>query len=371
MGQKIPTKQIQIWDHLSKKNISCGVWGTMNSKYKKNDNLNLYFPDPWNFRDKLFPKKLNYLFYLPNYYSKNYLKFSKVKIFFLGIIFFYGIIVNKSFWYLIKQSHIFFKFFLKRGFKNYILFFIFDLISLNIIHQLNKKKKIDFLVIFLNSLAHFQHNNWDEKKIEEDYFIFVDKICKIILKIKNDYNSLIVFNGFTQKKIKTEYLVRPKNPKSFLHNLDIKFVRFEQDMTNGALIFFKSKKELERSFRILGKYKFFGLNVFSVKKISKKSIFYKFKIKFFKKKFFFENFKRQNIKRIVNYYTKQKISFDKKYSKKEYLSFMKQIELIKTTGIHTPEGTLMYKNININNFTKSRTLENHKIFYLIKNFFKK
>ena len=108
LGQKIPKKQIQIWDLLSKKKIPCGIWGTMNSKLKKNNYINMYFPDPWNFRDKLYPKKLNYLFYLPSYYSKNYLKYSKIKIFNLSILFVYGLIINNCLSFLIKNSFFFY-----------------------------------------------------------------------------------------------------------------------------------------------------------------------------------------------------------------------------------------------------------------------
>ena len=184
---------------------------------------------------------------------------------------------------MIKNFYLFSKIILTKGLKNYVLFFIFDLISLNIVNKFNQKTKLDFLIVFLNSLAHFQHNNWDEKNNEKDYFIFVEEICKLIFEIKKNYSSLIIFNGFTQKKIKTEFLVRPINPTNFLNYLKIKFEKFEQDMTNGAFIFFKNRNDLKESFKILNNYKFFGLNVFSVKKVSKKSIFYKFKIKFLKK----------------------------------------------------------------------------------------
>ncbi len=369
LGQKIPNKQIQIWDKLSKKKISCGIWGTMNSKYNKNENIKIYFPDPWNFRDGLHPKKLKYLFYLPSYYSKNYLNYSKTKIFFLSVLFLYGVIINNSFWFLLKNFFLFFKFILKRGLKNYILFFIFDLISLNIVSELNKKKKLDFLMIFLNSLAHFQHNNWDEKNNEKDYFVFVNEICKLILKIQKNYDSLIIFNGFTQKKIKTEYLIRPTDPKKFLQNLGINFHRFEQDMTNGAFIFFNDNKSLNKSFKKLNNYKFFGLNVFLVKKVSKKSIFYKFRIKFLKNNFVFDDFKERTIKNITDYYISKKIYFDTNYTEKEFTHFISQISLIKTTGVHSPDGHLLYKNIKMKNKQKPTNLQNHKIFDLIKNFF--
>ena len=46
--------------------------------------------------------------------------------------------------------------------------------------------------------------------------MFVENIFK---KFKNkNYNSVLIFNGFTQK-IPIEYLLRPKNPKNFYQNL--------------------------------------------------------------------------------------------------------------------------------------------------------
>ena len=88
IGQNLNKDLIQIWDILSKNKISCSVWGAMNSKFKKNNYINYYFPDPWNFRDKTFPTKLMGLYYLPNYYAKNYLKVNFFKFLLYLLIFF-------------------------------------------------------------------------------------------------------------------------------------------------------------------------------------------------------------------------------------------------------------------------------------------
>ena len=73
LGQRIEKNICQIWDVLSKKKISCSVYGTMNSCLKINKYINYYLPDPWNFRDKTWPKSLMGLYFLPNYYAKNYI----------------------------------------------------------------------------------------------------------------------------------------------------------------------------------------------------------------------------------------------------------------------------------------------------------
>ena len=103
LGQKIDPKFIQIWDTLSQKKISCSIWGTMNSKLNYNKNIDLYFPDPWNFNDTPYPKNLQSLYLLPNYYAKNYLDFSILKIIYFALIFFFGCLKNNLLNFFLKK----------------------------------------------------------------------------------------------------------------------------------------------------------------------------------------------------------------------------------------------------------------------------
>ena len=200
LGQPIKKDLVQIWDKLSKNKISCSVWGTMNSKFKKNKYLDYYFPDPWNFRDKVWPKKLMGLNYLPNYYAKNYLKFNFFKVFYYLITFLSTLIFNVKLTGLFKDFIFSFYLFIRKGIKNFILFFLYDLIFLHLFKFSIKKKKSSFSMIFLNSIAHYQHNNWNELENERYFFIFVEKIFSNILILKKEFSSTIIFNGFTQKK---------------------------------------------------------------------------------------------------------------------------------------------------------------------------
>ena len=109
-----------------------------------------------------------------------------------------------------------------KGFKNFI-YFLYDQILLNIFQQTVQKKKSLFSLIFLNSIAHYQHNNWDEINNEKYFFYYVENIFEKILKLKKDFKSILILNGFTQKKINKEYLLRPKNPKKFL----LKFIKLK------------------------------------------------------------------------------------------------------------------------------------------------
>ena len=152
LGQHIEKNVNQIWDVLSQKKISCSIYGTMNSRLKKNKYINFYLPDPWNFRDKTWPKNLMGLYFLPNYYAKNYLKFSYIKFFYYSINFFISLISNSKIFSLLNDLVFASKIMLKMGVKNYILFFLYDLIILNIFSHNNQKKKSSFSIIFFSVL---------------------------------------------------------------------------------------------------------------------------------------------------------------------------------------------------------------------------
>lgn len=365
LGQSVHKTQLQIWDILSKNKISCSVWGTMNSKLKKNKYLNYYFPDPWNFRDNTYPKKLMGLYFLPNYYAKNYLKFNFFRFFYFSILFFSTLVNYVNLKIFIKDLFLSFKLVIKKGIKNFALFFLFDQIFLNILHKTTQKKKSNFSMIFLNSIAHYQHNNWNETEYEKYFFLYVDDIFKKILEIKKEFNSFILFNGFTQRKISTHYILRPKDPNKFLSRF-IKFKKLEQDMTNGGFIFFDDKKKRNFALKILSKLTCFEKNIFYLQKFNSSSIYYKINLK--SKKILNDHnvsFKKSNSKR----YLVENIKLKKKIIKQTDVSdyFIKNIKFIKSTGVHTPQGLLFHYNLKkLNN---KNMIENHKIFKFLSQHF--
>jgi hypothetical protein len=358
LGQPVK-KIIQIWDFLCKNKIYSSVWGAMNSTIKNSKYLNFYFPDPWNFNDMSKPIHLMKLYLLPNYYAKNYLKFNIFKFFLLTLFFVIGLIKNSKLGDFISDIIFSLKIILKNGFKNYILFFLFDIFFMNVVANYSKKKKSQFSLIFLNSIAHFQHNNWNEKKHEETFFRCTERIFKKIEKIKLQYKSLIIFNGFTQKRIKNEYILRPKDPSKFLLNF-INFKSLEQDMTNGGYIFFKDKKKMQISLEILNQLYYLNKKIFYIEKFDDKTISYKINIK--SKKILTIRTKDQNLIEINKNVTKS-IVMKKDISK----FFIKNIKCIKTTGAHVSNGLLLYDNFN--SFKSNHKIENHLIFsYICKHF---
>ncbi len=369
LGQKINNKVSFIWDSLAKKNIDCFVWGSINSKFNENKYLKVFFPDPWNYYSKTKPEKLKNLHLLPKYYAKNYTQPNFFKIIKYSIIFFYSFIKNNGINFLIKYFFLIFSITLKQGLKNFILFFLFDLISLHLFNKNIQTNNKCFSYIFLNSLAHFQHNNWSDKKVEKYYFIFVEQFAKEIFEIYKKHSSLLVFNGFSQIKTNKEYLIRPKNPHLFLKKI-VKFKNLEQDMTNGGFLFFKNKLDSNRALKKLKNYKICGLNIFEILQKKDKSLYYRIIVKTNK------NLNKRNIlglkKNVLENCFKYENNFKKikmNLNRKELSDFLNSVKLIKSTGIHSQNGILFMDKVPT--LYNRSILENHKIFNIFESYFLK
>ena len=367
-GQSVPNKLIQIWDYLAKKNFKCAIWGTMNSKYKKNKNIEIFFPDPWNNQTIVKPKKLKNLYDLPRSYAQNYTDFNLFNNFKKILKFLFFCLNLNIFFYFIKNFFLYFKIIASTGIKNYLLFFLFDIISLKFFFNLTQNKNLNFSLIFLNSSAHFQHNNWDEKDNYYKYFLLNNEIFKLIFKISENYDEVLIYNGFTQKRINPEFIIRPVNPKKFIRNIGVNYESFNSNMTNGGIISFKNKIQRDKSLKILKKYNIYGYKIFEIKQLSEKKIFFRIQIKSFynfnsiiNKKFN----KNEIIKKLS--YEKNSLKIINNNINRDFDSFRSQMTFIKTTGKHIFEGNILFKN----NLIKKLKIENTNIFFIIKKYFEK
>ena len=366
-GQTIKKVENQIWDILASKKIACSVWGPMNSLYKPNKNLKLYFPDPWNHKAVAHPKSLNYFLNLAKYYGANYTDFYNFQFITILSKTIRKLFFSKILLYFLSNFIFFTKILFNHKLRNYILFFIFDLISFLKFENLIKKNNSKFCMIFLNSFAHFQHNNWNDKN-DKIFFLFAEKIFKRINYLASFYDDTILFNSFTQKKIKTEYSLRPQNPYLFLRSLGLKIKNLDQNMTNGGILTFKKKDDLLAAYKILNDFKFLEFKFFYVEQLGQNRLFYKITLRAKVKK---KLIKTQNLskKEILKYFkyninTNNNLK-DKLYSIDE--KFWNKIIFIKTSGVHIPKGEFFYTSNNIK--IREKQIFNHNIFKILKNYF--
>ena len=367
LGEDIFLKQNQIWDILAKKSKKVLIWGPMNSKLRKNKNLKIFFPDPWNSVQATKPKRLSYLSLLPNYYARNYLKPNKFYLIKYGLLFFYGLFINGYALRLIKFLPFLAKTFCLKGLNNYLLFLLLDLISIIGLKKESKKFKPDFSFIFLNSIAHFQHNHWNELSEQKNFFQFLDLIFLELISLEKNYDAKLLFNGFSQKRTRDQYIIRPHRPQKFLKNIGLTFKKLNQNMTNGGLIFFRNKQEKNKNLRILNGIKLGKLYFFETHEIDDKTIFYRIQII---SKAPIDYINSRNINKLLVY--------DKNQNKKQIGKFLLNLtvddlinfKFIKSTGSHVTSGLLLHENIDINKkYIKKTKILNHNIFKIIQDFF--
>ena len=202
---------------------------------------------------------------------------------------------------------------------------------------------------------------------QKTFFEFLNIICFELNNLNNYYDAKLIYNGFSQKKTANKYILRPKNPENFLNMIGINFLKLNQNMTNGGLIFFKDTKQKDRGLYILKKIKLGKFYFYETHVINNKTIFYRIQV--------ISNVAVENIN--ISDVSKY-LTYDKKIKKQKNISNhinMTQKNLlslgsIKSTGAHVNSGLFLHENININKkYIKKNNILNHNIFKIILDYF--
>ena len=273
----------QVWEVLSDKGISSGVWGVLNASYANAKNCLFFLPDPWTFSERAHPEELNELLALPRYYSKNYLHVEKSALIGSALRMLRFLFRPKIAFKLIGLVPVFTKTIINHGLNNYALFSLFDVLNAAIFQVYHKNYQPRFSIIFLNSIAHVQHHHWTGdshlSKQMRCCLALMDRALSLIFK-NNIKEDMVIINGLTQVQSidDNEYLYRQINPSDFLGQAGIKFSHVEQLMTNDAHVFFDSQEDMETAYQALKEATITGRYVFDVKKYHDDSqkLFYQF-----------------------------------------------------------------------------------------------
>jgi hypothetical protein len=369
IGQKLDKDIPQVWESIAKKNYKIILWGAFNSILKNKKNINIFFPDPWSYTQKPYPLSFKNLLDLPRYYALNYPNINFFKFSLNVINFFKKIFLSKVFFYLSKNFLNYLKMIIKFKLKSFNYYFFLDLISLKFISIDIQKKNTDFAIIALNSFAHFQHNFWDEKKYEYAYFWYLNEMIIEMKKISKNFNSILIYNGFSQKKIDPIFYIRPKNPTHFFDILGIRFLDIKPNMTSGGHVFFANTNDKKKCIETLNNICLYGKKLFCIKNYNHENkIYYNFNLVFFKipkntKKINKNNCKKY-FKTLIDHKTYQKTIKNDTVDK-----ILDGVVFNKSTSDHTREGVLYYKNFSPILKIKKKKIENHVLSSYIKKYF--
>lgn len=368
IGQDLNLKIDQLWDVLARKEISTSVWGAFNANLRSKKKIDLFFPDPWSYNQKTYPRKFDDYLKLPRYYAQSYPSPDKFKLIKYSFLFFKKLFFSSNFSYLFKNSFIISYFFIKSNFKSFNLYFFLDLASLLILKKNLNYKKSDFVILAMNCFAHYQHNFWDNKKYEYIYFWYLNEMIKILNTITPSYNSTITCNGFSQKKIKAIFHLRPKKINNFFKTLGINYISIKANMTAGVTIFFKDTKNKTFAINRLKDIAIFDYPLFEIQDYKNKNvIFCKFQLVLKKKIISFDNINKSNYS---SYFQEpsNKITGSKFLDKIFLNNLFKQLIFIRSTSVHKSDGLLFYDGFFSLSKTKKK-IPNHIIFNHIINYF--
>jgi hypothetical protein len=341
----------QLWEELSDKGVTSGIWGAMNACKGSADKSIFFLPDPWTDSENAFPKELNVLLDPIRHLSKNYLHRSNIyllkKLFgILKLIF-----SNWLFFSFFKEVFILCYNIIRFRAKSFVFISFYDYISTLLFLKYKKKKKPDFSILFLNSLAHLQHHHWKDldpsKNPPLKYGLkYIDRILGKIFNTLEKDEIFLIANAFSQKNTNEDtpwILYRPKDQSEFLKAIGVEHSKVEALMTHDAHIYFKDKKDAIRAREILSSIKILNNKLFLIESYpeEEKKLFYRI---------CFTHILPNDVKFVVG--------------DKEYLFFSFFYPIVQRTGKHTAEGSLLS---NKNLFVKK--IQNHEIYNLIRGLF--
>ena len=248
----------QLWEELSEKGITSGIWGAMNASRGQASHCLFFLPDPWTYSEPGFPVQIKKMLQLPRYLAKNYGQLSALKILKYVPAFLTALLSPPILVRLLKELPSFCSSLIRYKGAHFVYICFADLVLSDVFLVFKKKYDPQFSVIFLNSLAHTQHHHWVKEDISQNdklkyCLINIDKIFGRFLK-ELESEALIVFNGLSQKNTAQEpswNLYRQFDQMTFLRAMNLNPTKVESLMTHDAHVFFETQAQAQSAYKIL------------------------------------------------------------------------------------------------------------------------
>jgi hypothetical protein len=215
--------------------------------------------------------------------------------------------------------------------------------------RLRRKSYPDFSLIFLNHIAHLQHQFWavaDEQHPEMALGLRMnDAMLGLLLGGRLEGEALVVMNGLKQENVARRgfNVYRQINPEATLTAIGVEYGRVEQCMTNDAHILFTTVHDADTAQARLERCRLSdGHAAFFVERESPLQVFYQTA---------FEHEVAPST---------ELICYDR------VLDFYDLFQLIcERTGAHVPQGDVFYDGLSI-----PGRLPNHEMFHHLIGFFR-
>ncbi|MEO1252688.1 MAG: hypothetical protein AAFW81_10120 [Pseudomonadota bacterium] len=208
----------QIWEAVAGSGRRWMAWGVMNAPMGSAPGCEAFLPDPWSFDEAPHPEELGDFLALPRYVARNYLEFSRAEAF-AQFVRFIRYVAPPAHWPTVARlAQRAVRGAFSPGVDLHSLTTLFDYLSALEFTRVKKKARPDYAVIFLNHIAHLQHQFWTANDGLHPQMRFGLEICDLIMGMLLDAcaadEAVIVMNGLKQKNVAGQgfYVYRQINP---------------------------------------------------------------------------------------------------------------------------------------------------------------
>jgi hypothetical protein len=263
----------QIWEVLSARGLSSGVWGAMNARRGQAPLCKFFVPDPWTFTESAYPARLSAFLDFPRYFARNYLSASKWRLVKLFARFGLGLLKHPR--SLLDALRILPHFLacIRRFPTEIFSYFAFaELLLARVFFDHKRHEQTDFNLFFINGIAHLQHYDWHatplaENKRFEFGFRVLDSILALVFSSQRKGEALIVMNALSQSntvglEIWKAYKIR--DPEKLFRNLGLRFEGVEPLMSYDGYLSFSRSEDASHAAHLLGEAKILGKALFLV-----------------------------------------------------------------------------------------------------------
>ena len=331
----------QLWNAVAARGYTWGVWGVMNAPRGDAAGGHFFMPDPWSFDEQAHPKRLNDLLALPRYAATNYLDMNRKQAF-LSVLRLVKFFAPPSQWPLLARFATKAIRGLTMGGPNVHTFAtLLDYLSVLYFVRMRAESQSDFSVIFLNHIAHLQHQFWANDDLPHREMKLGLQVLEATLGLlfadRRSDEGIIVMNGLKQKNVagKGFHVYRQINPQAVIEALGVVGGKVEQCMTHDAHILFDNAADADRAESLLRRCVLSdGHDAFFVEREAPTRVFYQLA---------FEHRVSAGTSLICGNYSRP---------------FFEVFQLIcERTGAHVPQGDIFFEGISLPN-----RLANHEIF---------
>jgi hypothetical protein len=338
----------QIWHAVANQGYTWGVWGAMNAPLGDPRGCQYFMPDPWSFEECAYPPYLNDLLALPRYAARNYLEIDRKKAF-AAALRFARFFAPPSHWnLLLRFSTRALRAAASTGVNVHTFTTLFDYLSVLCFVKLRRDRRPNLSMIFLNHVAHLQHQFWFRGDRLHPEMKLGLELCNamfgLLLADRQKDEAFLLMNGLKQKNVEQEgfYVYRQRNPQHAVEAIGVIGGRVEQNMTHDATVIFSDSRNADRAVELLDRCRLSdGHKAFYVERQGADRVFYQLA---------FEHDVRPETAIVCG-----------NYSQPFYDAFQLICE---RTGAHVPEGDVYHDAIDI-----PEQLKNHEIFDHVLQFF--